>query len=101
MRACASRSRWCCAFSRSHPVNLGIANRLSGRGYTVLGGNRYRLVQRTDGWRIDVLHGGQVVQGYALPDGNREKVGPFLDALAADHLGADEAQRARLGDQLD
>ncbi len=31
----------------------------------------------------------------------REKVGPFLDALAADHLRADEAQCARLGEELD
>jgi len=62
---------------------------------------RDRLVQRADRRRVDVLHGGELVDGDPGPHPHGQEVGALLDALAADHLRADEPQRARLGQQLD
>ena len=70
-------------------------------GQAVLGGDGDGLVERADGRRVDVLHAGQVLEGDPRLHRHGQEVGPLLDALAADHLGADEPQAAGLGQQLD
>ena len=69
-------------------------------GQQVLGGHGDRLVERADGRRVHVLHGGQLLDGEADPDRHGQEVGPLLDPLASDHLGPDEPQRPRLGQEL-
>src|SRR5829696_883597 len=66
-----------------------------------LGGYHDGLVEGPDRRRVDVLHPRQIVQGEPELDRHREEVGTLLDALAADHLGAEEPKAARLGQQLD
>src|SRR4029453_16920530 len=67
----------------------------------VLGGYHDGLVEGPDRRRVDVLHAGKIVQGESELDRHREEVGTLLDALAADHLGAEQPEAARFGQQLD
>ena len=92
-----------------HPA-AGTAEARAGRrgrcalaqlGQAVLGGDRDRLEQRADRRRVDVLHPGQVLERGAALGHEREEVAALLDPLAAVELAADQAQRARLGQQLD
>src|SRR5215469_13034810 len=64
-------------------------------GEQVLRGERDRLVQRADRRRVHVLHGGELAGRDPGPDGHGQEIRALLDALGADHLRADQPQRAR------
>ena len=59
-----------------------------------------RLVERADRRRVDVLHPGEVLEGRAPLQRERQEVGALLDALAAHELAPDQLAGAGLGQQL-
>src|ERR1700743_3917478 len=103
MRSWASIIRWCSEVWRTHwnKLAIGSGSVLGQLGQRLLGGQRERLVERADARAVDVFHGGQVLEREALADAHGQEVGAFLDALAADQLGADDPVALRVGQQLD
>ena len=74
----------------AHPAGEGHVTSLCPRPRRRPARRRDGLVERADRRRVDVLHRREVVQGDPLAHRNGEEVGPLLDALATDHLRADE-----------